>query len=96
MIQVWRDEWQIPYALRSRNSHRLSSTGTGDRELEEVITLQVLNEHGALVDEVTDSQLQEHFDSAFRVMKNLLEAARYRAMGVDEALDGLLESLDDE
>ena len=62
--------------------------------------VQILNEDGSIVEETSDAQLTQMADTsivgAFSLMRKLYEAARRKAMGVDNALDALLEALDED
>lgn len=57
------------------------------------IHVQVISEDGNILDDVSDADLHRVIPSAFTVMSNLLQNARRCAMGVDAALDALLEEL---
>ncbi|WP_338488003.1 hypothetical protein VRB78_18760 [Pseudomonas trivialis] len=56
--------------------------------------LQILNELGEIVEEVSDPDLKDVMEGPFRVMRRLHDAARRSAMGVETALDEILEFLD--
>jgi len=56
--------------------------------------LQILNEVGEIVEEVSDPDLRDVMELAFTKMQNLYEGARRSAMGVESALDEILDFLD--
>lgn len=56
--------------------------------------LQILNEVGEIIEEVSDPDLRDVLQGAFTKMQNLYEGARRSAMGVDNALDAILDFLD--
>ncbi|NWE39590.1 hypothetical protein HX875_08950 [Pseudomonas yamanorum] len=56
--------------------------------------LQILNEVGEIVEVVSDPDLRDVMDMAFTKMQNLYEGARRSAMGVESALDEILDFLD--
>ena len=65
--------------------------------------ITLLNEAGKPLERVTDVQLRETVSeegqpetSAFRIMEELYNMARRSALGVDQALDKLLSSLDED
>ncbi|WP_330206609.1 hypothetical protein [Pseudomonas sp. AM14(2022)] len=70
------------YPQRSHNS------------LEPDYVLQILNDLGDIVEEVSDPDLQSVLETPFLVMRNLYEGARRSAMGVENALDEILDFLD--
>ncbi|MBT0624493.1 hypothetical protein KIH32_11295 [Pseudomonas fluorescens] len=62
--------------------------------LEPDYVLQILNELGDIVEEVTDPDLQDVLETPFTTMRNLYDGARRSAMGVESALDEILDFLD--
>lgn len=56
--------------------------------------LQILNEVGEIVEVVSDPDLRDVMDMPFTKMQNLYEGARRNAMGVESALDEILDFLD--
>src|SRR5262245_40054636 len=63
------------------------------------IVLQILNEEGRLIEEVSDPQLNKiaPFEGqAFGFMRDLHQMARRKAMKVDVALDQILSDLEQE
>jgi len=61
--------------------------------------LQIFNEEGELVEEISDGDLhvmlgQTAVPNAFKIMKDLYEVARRTAMGVEAALDTILAELE--
>lgn len=76
-----------------RYSVRMYSRQANQIELDYI--LQIINDVGDIVEEVADPELREVLDGSYRVMKDLYEAARRSAMGVEQALDDILGYLDD-
>lgn len=56
--------------------------------------LQILNELGEIVEEVADPDLKEVLESPYIKLRDLHESARRSAMGVESALDEILDFLD--
>lgn len=56
--------------------------------------LQILNELGDIVEEVSDPDLAGVLGSPFQKMRDLHDSARRSAMGVESALDDILNFLD--
>ncbi len=57
--------------------------------------VQVINSNGELVEEVSDEDLTNHTDDAYKLMKGMHEIARRQVMGVESALNSILNELDD-
>ncbi|MCF3194139.1 hypothetical protein [Pseudomonas bubulae] len=74
-----------------RYSVRLYTQQAGPIEVDYV--LQILNELGEIVEEVSDPDLKEVMESPYKVMRRLHDAARRSAMGVESALDEILDFL---
>jgi hypothetical protein len=55
--------------------------------------LQIFNADGTTIAEVDDVELNPYWTPAYRVMKDLHDAARRQALGIDRALDELLNTL---
>lgn len=55
--------------------------------------LQIINELGDIVEEVSDPDLNDVLSNSYQTMGNLHDAARRNAMGVESALDDILNSL---
>lgn len=58
--------------------------------------LLIYNDDNELVEQVRDPQLTDHMESPFETMRELHFSARRKAMGVDKALESLLQSLVEE
>ena len=60
--------------------------------------LTIYNQDGEVIEEVGDPELARHedVDDAFNIMREAYEAARRQAMGIDKALDELMNYLNDE
>jgi hypothetical protein len=56
--------------------------------------LQILNDFGEIVEEVSDPDLVDVLDTPFNKMRDLHESARRSAMGVESALDDILNFLE--
>ena len=56
--------------------------------------LQIINDFGDIVEEISDPDLNDVLDSAYRKMREVHEAARRSAMGVESALDEILGFLE--
>jgi hypothetical protein len=61
------------------------------------LVLQIYDENGALVEEVSDLEFNENdfVTAPFTFMNEIYTQARRTAMGVEQALDSLLKDLDD-
>jgi hypothetical protein len=57
------------------------------------IVLSILNSEGTVIEEASDPEFTDHITDAYVAMKQLYANARRRALGVDAALDELLEEL---
>jgi hypothetical protein len=57
------------------------------------IVLQIINDKGDVVEQVRDPDLAQWFQKPFIFMRDLYESARRRAMGVDDAIDEIMRSL---
>ncbi len=57
--------------------------------------IQIINENGIVIDEVSDIDVKEVIQDAFYKMKEIHDLARRQALGVDEALDAILGNLDE-
>jgi len=75
-----------------RYSIRLYTQQSGQNDFDYVI--QIINEDGDIVEEITDPDLAEVMTSPFKVLGRLHDVARRSAMGVDSALDEILDFLD--
>ncbi|MCE1016644.1 hypothetical protein LU640_05030 [Pseudomonas monteilii] len=67
---------------------------TTEAEIDIDIVLQIINEEGLVVESVRDPQLNGFVESAFLKMRALHESARRIAMGVDKALDEIIDFLE--
>ena len=56
--------------------------------------LRITNENGEIVEEVTSYDLQSHLSDSWGTLKEMYETARRQAMGVEKALDSILEIID--
>ncbi|RLU07405.1 hypothetical protein CS078_10325 [Pseudomonas prosekii] len=54
----------------------------------------IINNEGATIERVSDVDLSSNIEAAFEEMGNLYSAARRIALGVEKALDELLEIID--
>ena len=63
-------------------------------ESQPIYILEILNDNGEIVEEIDDEMLTEFIHSPFGIMKEMYEAARRQAMGVEEALDSILNIID--
>lgn len=57
--------------------------------------LGIFNAQGALIEEVSDVYLTDELSEAYSKMKDLYDSARRIAMGVEQALDSILSSLEE-
>jgi hypothetical protein len=57
------------------------------------IQIDIFNEEGMLVESTTDEAIAGDWPSSWTFMKEMYDQARRQAMGVDVALDSLLEEL---
>jgi hypothetical protein len=65
-------------------------------ELPDDIIIQIRDDEGRIVEEITDDNLEEGLDNPYIFLYKLYELARRSAMGVDQALDKILGSLPSE
>lgn len=56
--------------------------------------LQILNDQGDTVEEIADPDLRDVMEDPYRTMGELHDSARRNAMGVESALDEILNFLD--
>jgi hypothetical protein len=56
--------------------------------------LRILNQHGRVVEEITAEDFGGSLPNPEKVMESLYEGARRRAMGVEEAFESILNSLE--
>jgi hypothetical protein len=74
---------------------RIFSRPAGEEEFEYVV--QIVDQEGTVVEEATNGDLAAAAtagrSSAYRLMGDLFKQARRKAMGVDQALDAIMESL---
>jgi hypothetical protein len=86
---VATDSFQVAFAtgvvqLRSEISFRG----------EETITLDIINEKGAIVERITDDELKQESDpEAAHKLRELYKEARSKALGAEEAIDAILRNL---
>ena len=57
--------------------------------------IQIINEFGKVLDEVSDIDLKDIIDNPYKLMKEIHNSARRQALGVEDALDAILSNLDD-
>lgn len=58
--------------------------------------IQIINENGTVIDEVSDLDVKDIIDGSYKKMEEMYNLARRQALGVDEALDIILNNLNDE
>jgi hypothetical protein len=75
-----------------RYSVRIYTHQSNPIELDYV--LQILNDFGDIVEEVSDPDLKDVLASPYVIMRDLHDAARRSAMGVESALDEILDYLE--
>lgn len=74
------------YSIRVYSRSYSNEDGNG----EPYFGLAIFNDHGSLVEEVWDPTLDNEF--TYHVLRKLYEGARRKAMGVEQALDNLLNA----
>jgi hypothetical protein len=57
------------------------------------IVLSILNSEGTIIEEAADAEFSDHIPAPYQTMKKLYANARRQALGVDAALDELLDEL---
>ncbi|TFF50377.1 hypothetical protein C5609_19300 [Pseudomonas putida] len=67
-----------------------------DKGFEEDVVVQIINQDGNILDSFTDADIRDFYDQAYAKMLSLHAAARRKAMGVEDALDELLRSLNED
>lgn len=70
----------------------ISTRGTQDPDVVDYV-LGIHNQDGTLIDRVTDPELQDQVDGAYAMMSEIFNTARGQALGIEQALDELLNSL---
>jgi len=86
-------------SFRSHSVQIARKPARGDPEGAEDIVLAVYNQEGKLIDEIGDPDLVQFglsTQEAFQLMSKLYETARRYAMGVEQAIDNLLQELNDD
>lgn len=58
--------------------------------------LTVLNDEGVVIESVSDVDVRDELDGAYKIMERLYANARRVALGVDKALDDLLTIFDED
>jgi hypothetical protein len=64
---------------------------------DEYYVLRIYNQNGSLIEEVVDQDLKDSFltpPDAYKIMKALYDGARRKAMGIEQALDQILATLE--
>lgn len=61
--------------------------------IEQDYILQIINQLGEIVEEVSDPDLNGFMETPYKVMRDLHDSARRSAMGVENALDDILSWL---
>jgi len=56
--------------------------------------LTIMNDEGSVIESVSDVQIKSELDGSYRIMESLYSNARRVALGVDKALDDLLNIFD--
>lgn len=57
--------------------------------------IQIINSDGELVEETSDVDLKPLWDDSYNSMKHIYGTARRQVMGVENALDSILDELND-
>ena len=60
------------------------------------IFIAIYNGDGTLIEQTVDYELKDSINSSYQVFKGIYNNARRKAMGVDKALDDILNSLGDD
>jgi hypothetical protein len=58
--------------------------------------IAVYNSSGELVEDVSDPQVKPDLQNAFKIMREIFEMARRKALGVDDVLDKIIGELSKE
>lgn len=88
-----QNKFQVSFANYSlRISVKENSLDPDDNDY----IIYVINSYGEIVEEVSDEDLRQLLPDAFMKMKSIYELARRKAMGVDYALDSILDELNGE
>ena len=56
--------------------------------------VQVINSNGELVEEVSDEDLSDYLEEPYQLMKTMHEISRRQVMGVESAIDSILNTLE--
>mgnify|MGYP000198919873 CR=1 FL=1 len=80
----------------STYSIRISERQSYSTPEEHDFIIQIINNMGDIVEEVSDEDIASSLEKAYHIMKSTYELARRKAMGVDLALDTILDELENE
>jgi hypothetical protein len=58
--------------------------------------VRLIDADGEVIDSVSDPELTEYLEDSFLKMRDLYQIARRSALGVEKALDSILESLNED
>lgn len=85
MFSASFSDWSVLIGIRPSRS-------TPDSE---DVFIQLVNYQGNVIDEIDDEDMRVYIDDAYNRMSDLYQAARRRALGVDEALNDILRNLEE-
>lgn len=84
------DVFQLTF---SNNTIRLSLGRSPSNLSEEAYFINIYDSNGKLIDSINDEDLGDLFSNAFIQLRGLYQNARRTALGVDKAIDDILDEL---
>lgn len=78
------------YSVRLFLAPSMVQSGSND------YVIQIINSDGALVEETNDEEMKDLWSDAYHEMKQAHDMIRRKIMGVEDALDSILEELNND
>lgn len=79
------------YSVRIFDKLVMTNEDENQQRLDMIV--QIINENGDVVEEVSDEDLKGIFPGPFTVMRNMFDIARRQAMGVEKAIEEIMQAL---
>ena len=80
------------YSVRISRNEKLDY----NENLMPIILLELTNQNGEIIEQIDDEDLRNLLQDPYPLMKNMYDTARRQAMGVEDALDAILNIIDPE
>ena len=58
--------------------------------------IAILNNEGRIIESAVDPDFKDYIEDPYLIMKDMYETARRQTLGVEDALDSILEKLDED